>query len=55
MTRRSVGLLVTLALLVAPLAAQTQPPGNMPRIIILSRGSPPAHLRAGAPHPSPAG
>jgi hypothetical protein len=55
MTRRTVGLLVTLTLLVAPLAAQAQPPGNMPRIGILSHGSPPAHPRAGAPHASPAG
>jgi hypothetical protein len=42
MPRRPVGVLVTLTLLVAPLAAQTQPPGDMPRIAILAHGSPPA-------------
>ena len=42
MTRRTVGLLVTLTRLVAPLAAQTQPPGDRPRIALLPHGSPPA-------------
>ena len=42
MTRRRIGLLVTLmlAILVAPLAA-AQPPANIPRIGFLSPGSPP--------------
>src|SRR5262245_21563120 len=39
---RSLWLLVALALLVAPLAAEAQPPTNVPRIGVLSSGSPPA-------------
>jgi hypothetical protein len=42
MTRRTVGLLVTLilAILVAPLAAEAQPRGNVHRIGLLTYGSP---------------
>jgi putative tryptophan/tyrosine transport system substrate-binding protein len=46
MPRRLIGLLVTLALglLVAPLLAEAQPAGKVPRIGVLSTGSPPATL-----------
>jgi ABC-type uncharacterized transport system substrate-binding protein len=46
MTRRRIGLLITLALglLVASLLAEAQPAGKVPRIGVLSTGSPPATL-----------
>jgi putative tryptophan/tyrosine transport system substrate-binding protein len=51
MTRRTIGLLVTLTLglLVAPLAAAAPPPGKVPRIGVLRGGgqSPPASSHAG--------
>jgi putative ABC transport system substrate-binding protein len=51
MTRCTLGLLVTLALglLVAPLAAAAQPPAKVPRIGVLSTGSPPATAAFFAP------
>src|SRR5882724_13039690 len=51
MTRCTLGLLVTLALglLVAPLAAEAQPPAKVPRIGVLSTGSPPATVAFFAP------
>jgi putative ABC transport system substrate-binding protein len=39
MTRRTLGLLVTLALLVAPLGAAAQPPGKIPRVGVLFPGA----------------
>lgn len=55
MTRRMIGLLVTLALgfRVGPLAAAARTPGNIPWLGIRSLGSPPARPREGAPHASP--
>jgi putative tryptophan/tyrosine transport system substrate-binding protein len=44
MTRRTIGLLVALALLVAPLAAEAQPSGKVYRIGYLGTTPPPAHL-----------
>jgi putative ABC transport system substrate-binding protein len=43
MTRRTIGLIVifTLAFLVAPLAAEAQPAGQMPRVGVLVPGAPP--------------
>jgi putative tryptophan/tyrosine transport system substrate-binding protein len=51
MTRGTLGLLVTLALglLVAPLAAEAQPLAKVPRIGVLSTGSPPAPAAFFAP------
>jgi len=51
MTRCTLGLLVTLALglLVAPLAAEAQPPAKVPWIGVLSTGSPPATAAFFAP------
>ena len=40
--RRTIGFLVTLALLVAPLAVDTQPVGKVPRIGLLAIGSTPS-------------
>jgi hypothetical protein len=42
MTRRTIGLLVTLAFLFVPLAAETQPATHVYRIGRLSSGYPPA-------------
>jgi putative ABC transport system substrate-binding protein len=42
--RRTLGLLVTLALLVSPLAATAQPPGKIPVLGILSPGSYPSEV-----------
>ena len=42
MTRRDIGLLVTLALLSLPFAAVAQPPGSMHRIGVLRLAAPPA-------------
>jgi putative ABC transport system substrate-binding protein len=44
MTRRTIGLLVALTLLVAALAAEAQPPGKVYRIGYLGTSPPPAHL-----------
>src|SRR5882724_6162940 len=51
MKRRTIRFLVTLALglLVAPLAAEAQPPRKVPRIGVLSTGSPPATVAFFAP------
>jgi hypothetical protein len=56
MTRRALVLLVTLALgfLAAPRTAAA-PPGNIPRLGILSPGSPPASPIEGAKHLSLSG
>jgi len=42
MTRRTIGLILILALLVSPLAAEAQPLTKVPRIGVLLSGSPPA-------------
>jgi ABC-type uncharacterized transport system substrate-binding protein len=44
MTHRTIGLIVALAILAAPLTSQAQPPGQVYRIGYLATAPPPAHV-----------